>query len=259
MSRDNEKPSKAVIIVLIVSLLIASGLMIYAVKLMNDKDNDAKTPVNTAQDSNVNGQNDPAATQGQADTKGGDAADNTDKTTKDNENGNGSENAGTEKGETAADNGAAGQNTDNPGPEDVSDNSGDASGQANTGDNAGETADTGNNEDQAGNTAGSDTKATDLIKANAKVSVGTLNVRADAGTGSARVKINDEAVELKRDDPLEILDVKEDWFHVYFVYQGVKGEGYTYGPYVTPNADSGFSKIVATNDPNNIKVDSVKY
>ncbi|MBO4415983.1 MAG: polysaccharide deacetylase family protein [Lachnospiraceae bacterium] len=262
MSNNNGRSTKIAVGVLIVSILVATGLMIYAVKLLKDKDNAGNEPIAAAQNS---GQNDTADTQNTGDKNG--IAQGSVETGKNTENGNGKEdNNGGQNVNT--DNGTDTQNTadGNKGNDSVdADGNGDTSGQDNAGGpgNNGEAADTGNEGNTGSQTntgnAGNTNAGTDLIKANAKVSAGTLNVRVDAGTGSARVKINDEAVELKRDDPLEILDVKEDWFHVYFVYQGVKGEGYTYGPYVTPDADSGFTRIVSTSDPNNIVVDSVKY
>ncbi|MCR5322076.1 MAG: polysaccharide deacetylase family protein [Lachnospiraceae bacterium] len=272
MNNQGRISTKVSIVVLIVSIVIASGLMIYAVKLLNDKENSGSNPVQVATDNGSqtdggqngtvnaqdadsnkgNGENENGnGVAGQNDVtdgnKGGDAADNA-------ENGQNSGNgsaAGNEAGNAGTDGG------ENNGTADAgSDNTGEGGENAQAAD-AGKTTD---NNDQTDNGNSSDTnKASDLINANAKVSAGTLNVRTDAGTGFARVKIDDEAVELTRDDPLEIIDVKDDWFHVYFVYNGKKGEGYTYGPYVTPNADSGFSRIVSKSDPNNIEVNSVKY
>lgn len=262
---NRKNSNKITIIVLIASIVIALGLMIYAVKLLNDKEKTGNDPVQVAE--NKGSEN--TEKSGNADTK--DPADDK----------NGDGNAVTETGKNTG-NESTGDKNDDPGQEDRT-----GTADANTAGNAGNGTDNNTSEANAadGNKTGNNTadgektgtdntgsngqaeagnkadtvNASDLIKINAKVSAGTLNVRTGTGTGFARVKINDEAVELKRDDPLEIIGVEDEWFHVYFVYQGVKGEGYTYGPYVTPNEGSGFSKIVAKDDPNNIVVDSVKY
>ena len=214
---NRKNSNKITIIVLIASIVIALGLMIYAVKLLNDKEKTGNDPVQVAE--NKGSEN--TEKSGNADTKdpaddkngNGNAVTETGKNTGNESTGDKNDDPGQEDRTGTADAntaGNAGNGTDNTSEANAADGNktgnntadGEKTGTDNTG-----TDNTGNNgQAEAGNKADT-VNASDLIKINAKVSAGTLNVRTGTGTGFARVKINDEAVELKRDDPLEIIGV----------------------------------------------------
>jgi len=82
------------------------------------------------------------------------------------------------------------------------------------------------------------------VVTNAYVDANVLNIRTGAGTTYDKVTLNGENVQLTRDHRVQILEVKENWFHVRFEFKGSVVEGYAYGPYIKPDANSGFDAIV---------------
>ncbi|MBP5332304.1 MAG: polysaccharide deacetylase family protein, partial [Lachnospiraceae bacterium] len=96
------------------------------------------------------------------------------------------------------------------------------------------------------------------IKANATVTAGELNVRTGAGTDQPKLTVNGQSFMLKRNDRVEITGVKDSWFSIRVDANGTAAEGYAYGPYISPDSDSGYTAI-AQPGSTVVNISSEKY
>ncbi len=109
-------------------------------------------------------------------------------------------------------------------------------------------------------TFGADSRfmGSDLVEPNASVTAGTLNIRTDAGTDNPKITVFGNEYALKLGDRIEIVSVKNGWFHILADTGDGIADGYVDGTYVTPDEDSGYD-IIMPPLKGGIPVDTVKY
>ncbi|MCR5331634.1 MAG: polysaccharide deacetylase family protein, partial [Lachnospiraceae bacterium] len=79
-----------------------------------------------------------------------------------------------------------------------------------------------------------------------------------AGTDKAKLKVDGKDFSLTLNNRVEITGVEGDWFHILVDAGGTSYEGYAYGPYITPDAGSGYTAI-ARPGSTVINITSEKY